>query len=185
MMIHDEPEWSLVLVLKRSLSSSAVTRALLLPAIHLSAPMTPLCSPILLLSNLPKSTMYSLPIFLYLFRQTDQASTVSVSLYQVFQSPHKFLIVLTKSVTEARIKCKLKWTERRWIMLLTINPANLKVVDFTREEVDELQSIDKTNHFRVCNPSWTGWGSLGFPDCLDSDQWGSESREWDGTFIHF
>jgi len=55
-------------------------------------------------------------------------------------------------------------------MLLTIHPANLKVVDLTQEEVDELQNIDKTNHFRVCHPSWTGWGSLGFPDCSDSDQ---------------
>ena len=116
-MIYDELKWSLVLALKRSLSSSAVARTLLLPAILLSAPMTPLCSPILLLSNLPKSTMYSLPTSLYLFRQTGQASTVSMSLYQVFQSPHKLLIVLTKSVTEARIKCKLKWAEWRWIML--------------------------------------------------------------------
>jgi len=48
--------------------------------------------------------------------------------------------------------------------------ANLKVVDLTQEELAELQSIDKTSHFRVCHPSWTGWGSLGFPDCLESDQ---------------
>ncbi|KAL9710328.1 hypothetical protein Ac2012v2_006626 [Leucoagaricus gongylophorus] len=60
--------------------------------------------------------------------------------------------VLTKSVTEARIR------------------SNLKVVDLTQEELAELQSIDKTSHFRVCHPSWTGWGSLGFPDCLESDQ---------------
>ena len=28
----------------------------------------------------------------------------------------------------------------------------------------ELQEIDKTHHFRACNPEWTGWGHLGFPD---------------------
>ncbi|KAH9478655.1 Glycerol 2-dehydrogenase (NADP(+)) [Psilocybe cubensis] len=55
--------------------------------------------------------------------------------------------VLSKSVTDARIK------------------ANAKVIDLTPEEVQELQDIDKTNHFRVCHPNWTGWGSLGFPDC--------------------
>ncbi|KAI0066808.1 Aldo/keto reductase [Artomyces pyxidatus] len=55
--------------------------------------------------------------------------------------------VLAKSVTNERIL------------------ANKKVIDLTEEEIAELRSIDKTNHFRVCAPDWTGWGSLGFPDC--------------------
>ncbi|KIY47425.1 Aldo/keto reductase [Fistulina hepatica ATCC 64428] len=60
--------------------------------------------------------------------------------------------VVPKSVTNSRIE------------------SNLKIVDLTDEEVAELQAIDKTAHFRVCHPSWTGWGSLGFPDCLDADK---------------
>ncbi|TEB30023.1 Aldo/keto reductase [Coprinellus micaceus] len=60
--------------------------------------------------------------------------------------------VLTKSVTPSRIE------------------ANFKVVDLSEDEVAELLAIDKTLHFRACHPSWTGWGSLGFPDCLDSDK---------------
>jgi len=59
--------------------------------------------------------------------------------------------VLTKSVTPARIE------------------TNLKVIDLTDEDVSELHAIDKTKHFRACHPSWTGWGSLGFPDCRDAD----------------
>ncbi|KAF5357012.1 hypothetical protein D9756_006530 [Leucocoprinus leucothites] len=59
--------------------------------------------------------------------------------------------VLPKSVTPARIE------------------SNSKIIDLTPEEIAELQSIDKTKHFRACHPSWTGWGSLGFPDCLDAD----------------
>lgn len=43
--------------------------------------------------------------------------------------------------------------------------SNFKVVDLTEEEMAELREIDKTDHFRVCDPSWTGWGNLGFPDC--------------------
>ncbi|KAJ2933477.1 hypothetical protein H1R20_g3604, partial [Candolleomyces eurysporus] len=58
--------------------------------------------------------------------------------------------VLTKSVTPARIE------------------SNYKLVDLTEEEIAELHEIDKTLHFRACHPSWTGWGGLGFPDCLDS-----------------
>ncbi|KAF5333187.1 hypothetical protein D9611_002739 [Ephemerocybe angulata] len=60
--------------------------------------------------------------------------------------------VLTKSVTPERIK------------------ANAQIIDLSEEEIAELQSIDKTLHFRACHPSWTGWGSLGFPDCLDADK---------------
>jgi glycerol 2-dehydrogenase (NADP+) len=37
-------------------------------------------------------------------------------------------------------------------------------VDLIEEEIAELKKIDKTNHFRVCHPSWTGWGDLGFTD---------------------
>ncbi|CAA7264344.1 unnamed protein product [Cyclocybe aegerita] len=54
--------------------------------------------------------------------------------------------VLSKSVTNSRII------------------SNLNVIDLTDEEIKELQGI-KTNHFRVCHPNWTGWGSLGFSDC--------------------
>ncbi|KAL1742545.1 NADP-dependent oxidoreductase domain-containing protein [Schizophyllum fasciatum] len=60
--------------------------------------------------------------------------------------------VLPKSVTPARIE------------------ANQKIVDLTDAEVTELEAIDKEHHFRACHPSWTGWGSLGFPDCLDADK---------------
>ncbi|KAF9652329.1 Aldo/keto reductase [Thelephora ganbajun] len=72
-------------------------------------------------------------------------------------SPHTVLIslwankdqisVLSKSVTPERIR------------------ANTKLVDLSDEEVDELLAINKTNHFRCCPPGWTGYGSLGFPDC--------------------
>ncbi|KAF8190372.1 NADP-dependent oxidoreductase domain-containing protein [Mycena galopus ATCC 62051] len=55
--------------------------------------------------------------------------------------------VLPKSVTNSRIL------------------SNAVIIDLTNEEIEELHAIDKTNHFRACHPSWTGWGSLGFPDC--------------------
>jgi len=55
--------------------------------------------------------------------------------------------VLSKSVTEERIR------------------ANAKLVDLSEEEINELLEIDKTAHFRCCAPGWTGYGSLGFPDC--------------------
>lgn len=42
--------------------------------------------------------------------------------------------------------------------------ANFTVVDLTDEEVKELLEIDKSHHFRACNPEWAGWGDLGFPD---------------------
>ncbi|KAF8918656.1 NADP-dependent oxidoreductase domain-containing protein [Mucidula mucida] len=57
------------------------------------------------------------------------------------------ITVLSKSVTESRII------------------SNLTIIDLSEEEVQKLEDIDKTAHFRVCNPNWTGWGSLGFPDC--------------------
>ncbi|KAF7325863.1 Aldo-ket-red domain-containing protein [Mycena kentingensis (nom. inval.)] len=55
--------------------------------------------------------------------------------------------VLSKSVTNSRIQ------------------SNSVVVDLTTEEMEELDAIDKSHHFRVCNPDWTGFGSLGFPNC--------------------
>ncbi|KAI0322921.1 Aldo/keto reductase [Amylostereum chailletii] len=55
--------------------------------------------------------------------------------------------VLAKSVTPARII------------------ANLKVVDLSEEDIAALKEIEKTAHFRVCNPNWTGNGNLGFTDC--------------------
>ncbi|KAG6850133.1 hypothetical protein H0H93_000755 [Arthromyces matolae] len=77
-----------------------------------------------------------------------QPANILVSL----QANRTGVTVLPKSVTNSRIE------------------SNFTIVDLTEEEIAELQSIDKTHHFRACHPSWTGWGSLGFPDCLDSDK---------------
>ena len=41
------------------------------------------------------------------------------------------------------------------------------IIELTEDEVKELNDIDKTHHFRACHPNWTGWGSLGFPDCAE------------------
>lgn len=38
------------------------------------------------------------------------------------------------------------------------------------ENIAELHSIDKTLHFRCCQPSASGWGSLRLPDCLDTEK---------------
>jgi len=57
--------------------------------------------------------------------------------------------VITKSVTPHRIT------------------SNLQLVDLTDEEVAELLAINKTHQFRACNPEWTGWGHLGFPDRMN------------------
>jgi len=54
--------------------------------------------------------------------------------------------VVPKSVTNSRIL------------------SNFHVVDLTDEEITELNKIDETKHFRACKPTWTGWGSLGWPD---------------------
>ncbi|KAF7344516.1 Aldo-keto reductase [Mycena sanguinolenta] len=43
--------------------------------------------------------------------------------------------------------------------------SNAVIIDLTDDEIKELHKIDETHHFRACHPSWTGWGSLGFPDC--------------------
>lgn len=42
--------------------------------------------------------------------------------------------------------------------------ANAKIIDLSTEEIEELHRIEKEQPFRACNPSWTGWGHLGFPD---------------------
>ncbi|KAG9313433.1 NADP-dependent oxidoreductase domain-containing protein [Chiua virens] len=55
--------------------------------------------------------------------------------------------VLPKSVTNERIL------------------SNAKIVDLTKEDIKDLEEIDKAHHFRACHPSWTGFGGLGFPDC--------------------
>jgi len=55
--------------------------------------------------------------------------------------------VISKSVTPERIR------------------ANKKLIELSVEEIEELLAIDKTAHFRCCAPNWTGYGSLGFPDC--------------------
>ncbi|KAF8183116.1 NADP-dependent oxidoreductase domain-containing protein [Pholiota molesta] len=73
-----------------------------------------------------------------------QPSNILVSL----QANKPGVIVIPKSVTNSRIA------------------ANANLVDLTEEEIQELQALDKTSHFRVCKPAWTGWGDLGFKDCL-------------------
>jgi len=56
-------------------------------------------------------------------------------------------VVLPKSVTNERIL------------------SNFNIIELPEDEIKELLAIDQTAHFRACHPSWTGWGSLGFPDC--------------------
>jgi len=72
--------------------------------------------------------------------------TVLISL----QANRKGVNVLTKSVKNSRIE------------------SNFTIIDLSDEEIAELHSIDKEIHFRACHPNWTGWGSLGFPDCAES-----------------
>ncbi|GBE83967.1 Glycerol 2-dehydrogenase (NADP(+)) [Sparassis crispa] len=73
------------------------------------------------------------------------AANVLVSL----QANRTFVTVLPKSVTNERIL------------------ANKTIIDLSPEDVAELTAIEKDHHFRACAPNWTGWGSLGFPDCTD------------------
>ncbi|KAG9086351.1 hypothetical protein FRC06_003137, partial [Ceratobasidium sp. 370] len=54
--------------------------------------------------------------------------------------------VLPKSVKNARIA------------------ENIKAIELSTEEVAELLAVGKRIKFRACNPTWTGWGNLGFPD---------------------
>lgn len=42
--------------------------------------------------------------------------------------------------------------------------ANAKFIDLTEEDIAALHEIDKTHHFRACNPNWAKQGNLGFPD---------------------
>ncbi|QRW16127.1 aldo/keto reductase family protein [Rhizoctonia solani] len=50
----------------------------------------------------------------------------------------------------------------------SIKPAriaeNNKVVELAPEEIAELLKIEQRSKFRACKPTWTGWGTLGFPD---------------------
>ncbi|KAF8155605.1 Aldo/keto reductase [Crassisporium funariophilum] len=82
----------------------------------------------------------------------DKHSVHPANILISLQANKPGVTVISKSVTHSRIA------------------ANSKIVDLTEEEVQELQDIDKTNHFRVCHPNWSGWGALGFPDCR-SDKW--------------
>ena len=66
------------------------------------------------------------------------------------QANHPNTTVLPKSVKKERVQ------------------ANFSVVDLTDEEIKELLEIDKSHHFRACNPEWTGWGDLGFPDRIQA-----------------
>ena len=72
--------------------------------------------------------------------------TVLVSL----QASRPNTTVLTKSVRKERVE------------------ENSKVIDLDDSEVKQLLDIDKTHHHRALNPSWTGWGDLGFPDCIQA-----------------
>lgn len=63
---------------------------------------------------------------------------------------HALFAVLTKSVTPERVI------------------ANKTLVELSKEEMDEMNEIEKSSHFRVCYPWWTGWGHLGWPDCKAS-----------------
>jgi glycerol 2-dehydrogenase (NADP+) len=72
-----------------------------------------------------------------------QPANILISL----QANRPNVAVLAKSVTNERIL------------------SNLNIIDLTDEEIAELHTIDNEHHFRACHPSWTGWGSLGFPDC--------------------
>ncbi|KAJ7064908.1 Aldo keto reductase [Mycena amicta] len=72
-----------------------------------------------------------------------QPANILVSL----QANKPNVTVLPKSVTNSRIL------------------SNALVIELSKEEIAELEEIDKTHHFRACHPDWTGWGGLGFPDC--------------------
>jgi len=77
----------------------------------------------------------------------DKYSVAPANVLISLQANRKGVTVLPKSVTNERIL------------------SNAKIVDLTEEDISELHAIDKTAHFRACYPYWTGWGSLGFPDC--------------------
>ncbi|KIK50760.1 hypothetical protein GYMLUDRAFT_51027 [Collybiopsis luxurians FD-317 M1] len=56
--------------------------------------------------------------------------------------------VLPKSVTNERIL------------------ANATIIDIEPADIAELNEIVKTAPFRACHPNWTGWGNLGFTECV-------------------
>ncbi len=74
------------------------------------------------------------------------AETSFLSIVLLHRSP-TYALVLAKSVTPQRVI------------------DNLKLVDLSSEEIDELTSLEKKSPFRVCKPWWTGHGDLGFEDC--------------------
>jgi glycerol 2-dehydrogenase (NADP+) len=94
-------------------------------------------------------------------------------------SPYAVLISVWANVDQVSVLSKSVTPERicgRWLRFLTLGRfsrligtpervANKNLVDLSKEEIDELLEIDKTSHFRCCSPEWTGYGSLGFPDC--------------------
>lgn len=69
-----------------------------------------------------------------------------------FQANKPNHTVLPKSVTKERII------------------SNLKTLHLSPEEVQQLNSIGDHQLFRACNPEWTGWGHLGFPDRVAAQQ---------------
>lgn len=75
--------------------------------------------------------------------------------------------VISKSVTPERIRCKCSVFSSPLVcqLILSRGIANVKLVDLDDEDVEELLAVDKAFHFRCCHPDWTGYGSLGFPDC--------------------
>ncbi|TFK49026.1 Aldo/keto reductase [Heliocybe sulcata] len=77
----------------------------------------------------------------------DKYSVSPANVLISLQANRKSVTVLPKSVTNERIL------------------ANAKIIDLTEEDISDLFAIDKTAHFRACHPGWTGFGSLGFPDC--------------------
>ncbi|KAF8709396.1 Aldo/kereductase family, partial [Rhizoctonia solani] len=72
-------------------------------------------------------------------------------------------------VHPARILVSL-WANTNGVAVLpkSIKPAriaeNNKVVELAPEEIAELLKIGQRSKFRACKPTWTGWGTLGFPD---------------------
>ncbi|KAJ7240457.1 Aldo keto reductase [Mycena rebaudengoi] len=81
-------------------------------------------------------------------RLADKHGVEPANILVSLQANRPNVNVLAKSVTNSRIL------------------SNLKIIDLTDEEIKELHDIDKTAHFRVCHPEWTGFtDGLGFPDC--------------------
>ncbi|KAG5220505.1 NADP-dependent oxidoreductase domain-containing protein [Salix suchowensis] len=76
---------------------------------------------------------------------------------------------LLKNETVLEIATKYNVTPANVLVSLQANrpnvTANKTIIDLTEEDIAKLQAIDNTHHFRACHPDWTGWGSLGFPDC--------------------